>query len=160
MQHAHVVISVALGFPAGTSHAGVAGIIADSQAGLVDSIKVCPGGFIRISFLDPSHHKTYEEAELMFFGDVSGDVVQSTPITFVMVYLFPFEGNFDHVKEALKCYGDIKEIKYQQWTNIPTVYTGTRLVRIVRKHVISRNISIDGVNCRIWYKGQPLVCDI
>ena len=39
------------GFPAGTSHAGVAGIIADSLAGLVDSIQVCPGGVIRISLV-------------------------------------------------------------------------------------------------------------
>ena len=31
---------------------------------------------------------------------------------------------------------------------------------MVRKHDIPRNIVIDGVNCRVWYEGQPLVCDI
>ena len=87
-------------------------------------------------------------------------VLCSTPITHVLVYLFPFEGSNDHVKEALKYFGDIKEVKFQHWTNVPGVATGTRIVRMVRHHEIPRNIVIDGVKCRVWYKGQPLVCDI
>ena len=67
---------------------------------------------------------------------------------------------YDKVKEALKFFGDVKEVKHQQWTNVPGVYTGTRLVSMVRKHEIPRSIKIDGVNCRVWYRGQPLVCDI
>ena len=156
-------IIIKSGFPAGTSHAGVASIIADSLAGLVDSIQVCPGGIIRISFIDPAHKKTYEEARFISFGDVRCDVVVSTTITFVMVYLFPFEGDNGRFREALKFFGDIKEVRHQRWSNVPGVYTGTRLVRMVRmvrKHDIPRNIVIDGVNCRVWYKGQPLVCDI
>ena len=74
--------------------------------------------------------------------------------------MFPFEGGNDHVREALKYFGDIKEVKYQQWTNVPGVATGTRIVRMVRHHEIPRNIVIDGVKCRVWFKGQPLVCDI
>lgn len=53
-------------FPAGTSHAEVADIIARSLAGHIDSIQVCPGGIIRISFLDPQLKKTYEEAGSIF----------------------------------------------------------------------------------------------
>ena len=64
------------------------------------------------------------------------------------------------MKEALKYFGDIKEIKLQQWTNVAGVSTGKRIVRMVRQHEIPRNIVIDGVKCRVWYKGQPLVCDI
>ena len=41
-----------------------------------------------------------------------------------MVYLFPFEGSNDKVKEAFKFFGDIKEVKHQQWSNVPGVYTG------------------------------------
>ena len=147
-------------FPAGMSHAGIADTIAKSLSGKIDSIQVCPGGIIRISFLDPHMKKTYEEAGSICFDDVFCQVVCSTPVTFVLVYLFPFEGNNECVKEALKYFGDIKEIKLQQWTNVPGVSTGTRIVRMVRQHEISRNIVIDGVKCRVWYKGQPLVCDI
>ena len=103
------------GFPAGTSHAGVASIIANSLAGLVDSIQVCPWGIIRISFIDPARKKTCEEAGFIFFGDVHCDVIVSTPITFVMVYLFPFEESNDRVREALKFFGEIKEVRHQQW---------------------------------------------
>ena len=139
------------GFPAGTAHAGVAGITVNSLAGLVDSIQVYPGGIIRISLLGPARRKTYEEAGFISFGDVRCDVIVSTPITFVMVYLFPFEGSNDRVREAIKFFGEIKEDRHQQWSNVPGVHTGTRLVRIVRKHDIPRNIVIDGVNCRVWY---------
>ena len=89
-------------------------------------------------------------------GDVRFNVAVLTPITFIMVYLFPFEGNNGRVREALKFFGDIKEIRHQQRSNVPGVHTGTRLVLMVRKH----EIVIDGVYCRVCYKGQPLVCDI
>ena len=147
-------------FPAGVSHAGVAEIIAQSLAGEIDSIQVCPGGVIRISFLDPQSKKTYEEAGSISFENVTCQVISTVPVTSVLVYLFPFEGNNDQVKETLKYFGDIKEVKFQHWTNVPGVATGTRIVRMVRKHEIPRNVTIDGVKCRVWYKGQPLVCDI
>ena len=54
-------------FPAGTSHAEVTDIIARSLAGHIDSIQVCPGGIIRISFLDPQLKKTYKEAGSISF---------------------------------------------------------------------------------------------
>ena len=79
---------------------------------------------------------------------------------FIMVYLSPLEGRNNWVKEALKLFGDIKEIRHQQWSKVPGVHTGTHIVRMVRKHEIPRNIVIDGIKCRVWYKGQPLVCDI
>ena len=112
------------GFPAGTSHARVAGINADSLAGLVDSIQVCPGGIVLISFIDPVHKQTYEDAGSIYYGDVCCTVIRSTPFTFVMVYLFPFEGSNEEVREALKFFGDVKEVKHQQWTNVPGVDWG------------------------------------
>lgn len=102
-------------FPAGTSHAGVADIIARSLAGQIDSIQVCPGGIIRISFLDPQLKKTYEEAGSISFEDICCQVVCSTPVTIVF--------SNDRVKEALRYFGDIKEVKSQHWTNVPSVTT-------------------------------------
>ena len=113
-------------------------------------------GIIHVSFLDLQS----KEAGSISFHDVCCEVLCSTPVTHVLVYLFPFEGSNDHVKEALKYFGDIKEVKFQHWTNVPGVATGTRIVRMVRHHEIPRNIVIDGVKCRVWFKGQPLVCDI
>ena len=104
--------------------------------------------------------KTHREVGSICFDDVSCLLVSSTPVTFVLVYLFPVKGSNERVKETLKYFGDIKEIKFQQWTNVPGVSTGTRIVGMVLQPEIPRNIVIDGVKFRVWYKGQPLVCDI
>ena len=89
-------------FPAGTSQAGVADIIAKSLTGQTDSTPVCQGGIIRISFLDPQIKKTYEEAGSISFKDITSRVVCTIPFSFVLVYLFPFEGSNDCVREVLK----------------------------------------------------------
>ena len=89
------------------------------------------GGIIQISFLDPQLKKSYEEAGSISFDDVCCHVVCLTPITFVLVYLFSLEGSNDHVKEALKYFGDIKEVKFQHWTYVPGVATGARIVHVV-----------------------------
>ena len=60
----------------------------------------------------------------------------------------------------LKYFGDIKDIKFQHCTNVPGVLTGTCIMRMVRQHEIPWNRVIDRVKCRVWYKGQPLACDI
>ena len=84
------------------SHAAVADIIGKSLAGQIASIQVCPGVIIRISFLDPQSKKSHEEAGSISFDDVCCQVLCSTPVTHVLVYLFHFEGKNDHIKDALK----------------------------------------------------------
>ena len=59
-----------------------------------------------------------------------------------MVYLFPYEGSNDRVKEALKFFGDIKEVRHQQWSNVPGVHTGTRLVRMMRKMSCAHDVQL------------------
>ena len=100
-------VIIRFGFPAGTSHAGVAGIISDSLAGLVDSIQVCPGGIVRISFIDPAHKKTYEEARFISFGDLRCDVVVSTQSLSSWFICFL-------LNEIMTGFWDIKEIRHQQ----------------------------------------------
>ena len=56
--------------------------------------------------------------------------------------------------------GEIKDIRFQNWTNIPDVATGTRLVRMVRTKAIPRFLFVLGVRVKVWYKGQPVICDI
>lgn len=65
-------------FPAVLSHARIRDTIAKSLSGKIDSFQACPGGIIRISFLDPYTKKTYEEAGSICFNNVSCQVVCST----------------------------------------------------------------------------------
>lgn len=56
-------------------------------------------------------------------------------------------------------YGDVGGIRHQLHPD-STVYTGTRIVRMVRKGPIPRHISVEGWSGKVWYRGQPVECDI
>ena len=77
-----------------------------------------------------------------------------------MVHQFPYEGDNKVLVKELSAYGEVKDIRFQTWTNIPDVATGTRIVRMIRIKTIPRFISVLGIRVKVWYKGQPVICDI
>ena len=82
------------------------------------------------------------------------------PTSLVMLHLFPYEGSHVAIQNALKQFGDIKDIRHQTHVGRPGIFTITRLVRMVRRHHIPRHIKIDSYPCQVWYKDQLIVCDI
>ena len=94
----------------------------------------------------------------MPLGPVLCNVIRTVP-SFVSVFGFPFEGSNDMIKDALSHYGDVCAVENQAWLG-HSVCTGTRKVRIIRKKHIPRFVVIDGIRCKVWYKEQPLSCDI
>lgn len=50
-------------------------------------------------------------------------------------------------------------IRNQVWPGRPSVSTGSRIVQMVVEKEIPHFISVHGVRCRAWYRGQPLRCD-
>lgn len=60
----------------------------------------------------------------------------------------------------MKFFGTIKEVRFQRYTHLPDVATGTRIVRIDLKRSIPRFVRISKYRCKIWYRGQPVYCDI
>lgn len=150
-------------FPSGVRHADIAKAVASrfSDELCVESIQVCPGAVMRVTFVDERLKQHYESFDSIEFGDISCPVIRPGPkVSTVLVQLFPFEGPNDAIRNALSPFGDIKDITMQTWTNVPTIHTGTRVVRMIRNLEIPRFITIDGMRCRTWYKGQPVVCDI
>ena len=57
-------------------------------------------------------------------------------------------------------YGTVKLVKRQHWVALPDVQTGTRLVGILLDKQVPRNVIIGGFNCKTWYRGQPVTCDL
>lgn len=55
---------------------------------------------------------------------------------------------------------DADDVRYHHWVGLPGVSTANRLVRMKRTKEIPRWINVGGINCEVWYKGQPVVCDI
>ena len=54
----------------------------------------------------------------------------------------------------------MRHIRHQSYVSCSNIYTGTRLISIVLKSGCSlpRFVSIEGYNCRTWYRCQPLIC--
>ena len=62
---------------------------------------------------------------------------------------------------VFKDFGDVKKVKNQTclWNN--KIFTGTSLVLILLNNsTLPRGLTIDGYPCCVWYKGQPLVCNL
>lgn len=78
----------------------------------------------------------------------------------VVVYHYPYENDDSQVERALSQFGLVKDVSYQSWVNLKGVHTGTRIVRMDCKTRIPRSIMIDGFRCKIWYRGQPVTCNV
>ena len=58
------------------------------------------------------------------------------------------------------CLGEVKTIKEQPYLSNQEIYTSTRLVSVVLKGTPPHFITVGGCLCRIWYRGQPLMCNL
>ena len=82
------------------------------------------------------------------------------PTTIVHVFDFPFQEMEEHVRTVFSRYGVVKSVRNQKYISRPGVFTGTRLVDIIFDDPPPREVMILGFPCRVWYKGQPVVCNI
>ena len=64
------------------------------------------------------------------------------------------------VSGAFKDFGEVKKVKGQTSIGDPEIFTGTRLVSMVLKSNPPRSLLIRSYLCYVWYKGQPLVCNL
>ena len=79
-----------------------------------------------------------------------------------MVHLFDFPAELgdEPVREFFSGYGNVKFVRRQRYIGRPDIETGTRLVLMSFRVTPPRSLSIGGYLCRLWYKGQPLVCNL
>lgn len=82
------------------------------------------------------------------------------PVTVVHMFDYPYEEDNGSVFSVFEDFGDVKKVKDQTclWNN--KIFTGTRLVFMVLNSTLPRSLTIDGYPCRVWYKGQPLICNL
>ena len=154
-------------FPTGTASPDIASALKDffaTQSFELQSIQQCPGFVARVTFADSAPKLLYERAGEIVVGDVTCPVVVPRPPgprwDRVVVYWFPFEADNAAIDRELSKYGEVDGVRFQRWTNLPDISTGTRVVRIKRKCNIPRFIIIDGFRCKIWYADQPVICDL
>lgn len=96
------------------------------------------------------HHK----AQFLCEGEITINEVKCRIIlpappppsyTNVVVFQYPYERDNDVLVKELSAFGNVKDIWFQKWTNIPDVCTGTRIVRISLLKPIPRFILVQGV---------------
>ena len=81
--------------------------------------------------------------------------------TLVHVFDYPYEASNEKLSEVLRGFGEVKSIKHQSYLANQDVFTGTRLVSMMfGSQPPPRSLLVDGFNCRVWYKGQPLICNL
>ncbi|PFX13250.1 hypothetical protein AWC38_SpisGene22684 [Stylophora pistillata] len=137
----------------------------ESQYSVV-AVQACPGRVASVTFAvggEPA--KAYfEELGAVVLDGLECRVAQPPPpppqLSTVVVSWFPFEGPNEAITSALSAYGSIKSVRHQVWPDRPSVSTESRIVSMVVKKEIPRFISVRGASCKVWYRVQPLRCDL
>lgn len=116
---------------------------------------------IRVTFTTDADFQKAKSVSGVYLFDLWCKIVGGgPPITIVHIFDYPFESPNDEVTHIMKDYGDVQKVKQQTYLNDNSIYTGTRLVFMTLSGTLPRFITIGGYLCRIWYKGQPLVCNL
>ena len=133
------------------------------QLGGVDLIWAVEIGYevIRVTFSSPAAFRQAKAMEgVHLFGFWCPILGGGPQPTMIHVFDYPFEGSDAAVEVALKSFGSVRGIRKQTYVGNRAVYTSTRLVSLVIEKPLPRFCQIDGYRCRIWYNGQPLVCNL
>ena len=75
----------------------------------------------------------------------------------IFVYNYPYEGDEPYLRTVLSEFGDVQDVRFRHWLEIPGVADGVRVVSMIRKKAIPRHLTIDGfffarylIMVRLW----------
>ena len=82
------------------------------------------------------------------------------PATIVHLFDYPYEDPAEDISAFFADFGVVKGVRHQKYLRNGDIATGTRLVDIVLSETLPRLAIINGSTCRVWYRGQPVLCNI
>lgn len=82
------------------------------------------------------------------------------PTTIVHLFDFPHEEDEEAIAALFSSYGLVKGVRRQCYISHPEIFTGTRLVDLIVERTPPWMVSIQGFVCHVWYRGQPVICNI
>jgi len=82
------------------------------------------------------------------------------PATTIHLFNYPYEEDEELVKDFFSQFGFVKSVRSQKYLSKPDIYTGTRLIDLVLNSTPPRTVLIGGYMCRVWFKGQPIICNL
>ena len=127
---------------------------------VLKAVQFLPGMRAQLTFDSAEAKLAIEKKESIFINGHKCPVLGGGPRgENVLVFHFPYEEDVEILKNAMKCFGTVVGVRYQSYPSVD-VHTGTRLVRMIRNGPIPRFLDVGGYLCKVWYRGQPIVCDI
>ena len=118
------------------------------------------GGVARITFKEAVAKQSLLRHDKISLDGRSCKIFADRRLVWVQVHHYPSEAFDSVIEEFFMSYGTVKFVKRQHWVALPDVQTGTRLVGILVDKQVPRNVIIGGFNCKTWYRGQPVTCDL
>ena len=82
------------------------------------------------------------------------------PTTIVHLFDYPYEHPAEDISAFFAAYGVVKGVRHQKYLRNGDIATGARLIDIVLSQTPPRVAVINGSTCRVWYRGQPIMCNI
>ena len=116
---------------------------------------------VRVSFTTNEGFKhAMENSGIRLFGLWCPILGGGPPLTTLHIFDYTFEEDDSDIKRVRSDFGEVKNVKKQKYISDPNIFTGTRLVSVALSSSPPRFLTIGGYQCRVWYKGQPLVCNL
>ena len=124
------------------------------------AVQFLPGMRVQLTFDSVEAKTSIERQSQVEIEGYPCQVVGGGPsLESVMVFHLPYDLDNELIQTALQGYGEVGGVRHQLHPD-SEVHSGTRIVRMVRKGPIPRHIKVDGFSGKVWYRGQPVECDI
>ena len=127
----------------------------------LSAIQFCPRGLVRITFKNAADKEEFvREGSLTLDGHDLSVTSSDKPPSLVYVHYFPAEGDEALIRDELSKYGEVIGIKHQNFSGIPGLLTGSRILTMVLSDPVPAEFRIDDYPVRVWYRGIPPFCQI
>ena len=127
----------------------------------LSAIQFCPRGLIRITFKNASDKEDFTRmGSLVLDGHDLSVTSSDKPPSLVYVHYFPAEGDDALIRDELSKYGEVIGIKHQNFSGIPGLLTGSRILTMFLSDPVPAEFRIDDYPVRVWYRGIPPFCQI
>ena len=127
----------------------------------LSAIQFCPRGLIRITFKNASDKEDFARmGSLALDGHDLSVTSSDKPPSLVYVHYFPAEGDDALICDELRKYGEVIGIKHQNFSGIPGLLTGSRILTMVLSDPVPAEFRIHDFPVRVWYRGIPPFCQI
>ena len=133
-------------------------------AGLdVKAVQVAYEDVFLVTFASPEHFlATKSFSGKYLFGLLCSILRGRPPITRVHVFDFPFKEDDRSLEVAFEAHGRYSQVcqKAYFFLSNQNIFNGTRPVDVLLSGVLPSFLMVDGYFCLLWYRGQPLVCNL